>query len=466
MSGSVNIGGDPMDMSYRYKMPRLITKIEGRGNGIKTVLVNIQDVASALHCDAGYPTKFFGLELGAQSTYNEKTDKAIVNGAHSSTDLAVLLDKFIKIFILCPKCHLPELTMAVKKSAIKISCAACGNNQALNTVHKLATYIQKNPPSKSGSAGLNATTADDKDKDKDSKDKKEEKKKKKKEKKDTDDKSASPKEKDDSKVSKLDKTEAQENSDSGEDSPKEKKKVKKTKKDDDDSDADSDDDEEEKEKKVKPNANSVLNSDWSVDTSKEAQRAREEEELNQMKSANETIQKAVAAILKDTKEGKSTEANPSAVLKVFIASGKRTPDDIQGEVKRIMLARGLDDLQARKVVLEAVLDATSANTITDQLKANALVLKRFATDKSTTKMMLTCLEAFIGNSQSNKLIVRAPHILQRLYEDDVLDEESIVSWYESPPESSWNVSKEAAAKIRVKAKPFIDWLQTAKEADD
>ena len=36
------------DPSYRYKMPRLITKVEGKGNGIKTNLVNLIEAAKAL----------------------------------------------------------------------------------------------------------------------------------------------------------------------------------------------------------------------------------------------------------------------------------------------------------------------------------------------------------------------------------------------------------------------------------
>ena len=69
-----NIGASNRDDAfYRYKMPRMITKIEGRGNGIKTNIVNMVDIAKALARPASYTTKYFGCELGAQSKFDEKT---------------------------------------------------------------------------------------------------------------------------------------------------------------------------------------------------------------------------------------------------------------------------------------------------------------------------------------------------------------------------------------------------------
>ena len=33
---------------FRYKMPRLVAKVEGKGNGVKTVIPNMVDIAKSL----------------------------------------------------------------------------------------------------------------------------------------------------------------------------------------------------------------------------------------------------------------------------------------------------------------------------------------------------------------------------------------------------------------------------------
>ncbi len=103
-------------------MPKLLAKVEGTGNGIKTVVVNASAVAKALNrpttcknkidllfkkCPLFWlldVTKFFGCELGAQVQTNAKVDRYIVNGAHDCEKLQILLDGFIKRFVLGTNC--------------------------------------------------------------------------------------------------------------------------------------------------------------------------------------------------------------------------------------------------------------------------------------------------------------------------------------------------------------------------
>lgn len=96
---ALNVNRNVQDSFYRYKMPpiiakvillrdnseklarnnkRLVIKVEGKGNGIKTVIVNMVDVARALLRPPTYVTKYFGCELGAQTQFDIKVWKSTV----------------------------------------------------------------------------------------------------------------------------------------------------------------------------------------------------------------------------------------------------------------------------------------------------------------------------------------------------------------------------------------------------
>lgn len=145
---ALNVNRNVQDAFYRYKMPRLQAKVEGKGNGIKTVLVNMVDVAQALARPPTYVTKYFGCELGAQTQYDIKNERYIVNGNHDAAKLQDMLDGFIKKYVLCEQCLNPETVLKVKKNMIGASCKACGHIYTMDMRHKLTTFIIKNPPEK------------------------------------------------------------------------------------------------------------------------------------------------------------------------------------------------------------------------------------------------------------------------------------------------------------------------------
>ncbi|KAL0485306.1 translation initiation factor 5 [Acrasis kona] len=143
----VNIPTDVQDAHYRYKMERMNLKVEGRGNGIKTVVTNMSNVAAHLKVPVSYPTKYFGLELGAQSKFDKSNDRAIINGQFDYPQFETLLNNFIKKFVCCYRCHLPECSMTIDKHEnIKLTCSACGHISTVPPAEKMATFIIKHPP--------------------------------------------------------------------------------------------------------------------------------------------------------------------------------------------------------------------------------------------------------------------------------------------------------------------------------
>src|SRR5271170_7110284 len=145
---TVNIRQDVSDPFYRYKMERLQSKIEGKGNGIKTVVANLSSVSQSLARPPAYVIKYFGFELGAQTNTNPADDRWIINGAHEASKLQDHLDGFINKFVLCKSCKNPETDINVKDGRILLDCKACGQRTAVDLRQKLSGFILKNEEKK------------------------------------------------------------------------------------------------------------------------------------------------------------------------------------------------------------------------------------------------------------------------------------------------------------------------------
>jgi len=146
----VNIPRSIVDQYYRYKMPELEAKVESRGNGIKTVIVNLADIAKALARPTTYPVRYIGYTLGALVDINESANRYIVNGKHSEEDLAVLLDGFIDKYVICKSCGNPETILSVSKdqTTLRLKCKACGGITKVDAMDQIGKFIAKNPPPK------------------------------------------------------------------------------------------------------------------------------------------------------------------------------------------------------------------------------------------------------------------------------------------------------------------------------
>ncbi|KAL8188971.1 hypothetical protein R6Q57_029491 [Mikania cordata] len=426
-----NIGASNSDDAfYRYKMPKMITKIEGRGNGIKTNIVNMVDVAKALARPASYTTKYFGCELGAQSKFDEKTGVSLVNGSHDTAKLAGLLENFIKKYVQCYGCGNPETEILITKTQmIQLKCAACGFVSDVDMRDKLTSFILKNPPEQK----------------KNSKDKKA--------------------------MRRAEKERLKE----GEAADKVQKKqtkdtVKKTSKDKTSSKKKGNASDEDH---VSPTASQTGDKEngsgeedddgiqWQTDTSAEAARQRIQEQLSSV-TADMVMLSTEEPVKKTSKACPAVEENSIGSMKTKTLADVAKEYLKKGVGPKEMLASLPGSPQENaNAVYEALLDGVEKGFAKHMLKKkNYLAAVVGEGEEDSQLLLLRAVEDFCGKSNPTA-VKEVPLVLKALYDADILEEEYIVKWYEEGL-SGGNKS----SLIWKNAKPFVEWLQSAESESE
>lgn len=143
----INISNGSNDPFYRYKMPRIQVKHEGKGNGVKTVLKNLREIGKSLKRDANDLLQYIAAELSVCSLLRK--DDFIVNGTFKEETIQEIINRFITSHVLCDVCENPETTLAIKGTVHKREkdpiiykmCAACGKNSEVKK-HKINKRIK------------------------------------------------------------------------------------------------------------------------------------------------------------------------------------------------------------------------------------------------------------------------------------------------------------------------------------
>ncbi|KAL8223882.1 hypothetical protein R6Q57_019357 [Mikania cordata] len=422
-----NIGASNSDDAfYRYKMPKMITKIEGRGNGIKTNIVNMVDVAKALARPASYTTKFFGCELGAQSKFDEKTGVSLVNGSHDTAKLAGLLENFIKKYVQCYGCGNPETEILITKTQmVQLKCAACGFVSDVDMRDKLTSFILKNPPEQKNSKDKKAMRRAEKERlkegelaDKVQKKTKEVKKSK-------------------AKTSTNKKGNA---SDEDHGSPTVSQAGDK------DNDSGEEDDD---------------NVQWQTDTSAEAARQRIQEQLSTvtadmvMLSTEEPVKKVVK---KDSPAVEDNNGNMNK--KSLVDMAKENLKKGVGPKEMMSSMSGLPQ-ENMCAVYEALLDGAEKGFAKQLLKKKNYLAALIEGEDDSQLLLLQAIEDFCGKSNPNA-VKEVALVLKALYDVDILEEEFVVKWYEEGTSGG----NKSSSLIWKNAKPFVDWLQSAESESE
>ncbi|KAL3640407.1 Eukaryotic translation initiation factor 5A-1 [Castilleja foliolosa] len=434
-----NIGASNSDDAfYRYKMPRMITKIEGRGNGIKTNVVNMVDIAKALARPPSYTTKYFGCELGAQSKFDEKTGTSLVNGSHDTSKLASLLENFIKKYVQCYGCGNPETEVLITKNQmVQLKCAACGFLSDVDMRDKLTSFILKNPPeAKKGSKDKKAMRRAEKERLKEGEAADEVQKKLKK---DVKNKGSS---KDG--LSKAKKKAG--SSDEEHNSPPRRQAVEKVEDDEDDDD----------------------DIEWQTDTSLEAAKKSIQEQLT-------AVTADMVMLTTDEKEKKPKAADrvhnsPKAENGKTKTNHEILVEEIKENIKKGIKAsefplflQSLSLGSAQEVMTalyEALVDGVEKGFAKEIIKKKGYLAAAATQYEESELLLLRAIEEFSKKANTNA-VKEIALVLKVLYDGDVLEEENIVQWYE---EGVAGNNKDSS--VWKNTKPFVEWLQSAESESE
>jgi translation initiation factor 5 len=403
---TINVRRDVTDPFYRYKMERLQSKIEGKGNGIKSVIVNLSSVAHSLSRDPAYVVKFFGFELGAQVTANPTDDRYIINGAHDAGKLQGYLDTFISKFVLCKKCKNPETDLIVQKDGtILRDCKACGQRTDVDARHKLSSFITKNPPKREKKARVSKKSGK--------------------------------------------KNGDAENGNSPKDSGSEDMNG--------EADGGSDDEltrriqAEAKELPTNGDGVEAKDDDWAVDMSEEAIKARAQSLPDDLKRS---------LVIEGDDEAAGGD-NPFDQLGSWIVAQKAENNGEVDDVEIYKKAQALGiELNHRtlQVLAQTLFDENIIKK--NQVKVHAGLLKKMITSERHEKAFLGGTERFVGNDHP-ELISAIPTLLMAYYENDLASEDTITKW--GSRASQKYVDVQTSKKVRKAAAPFLTWLQEADE---
>jgi len=360
----VNIPRSVKDPHYRYSMPAIESKVEGSGNGIKTKIPNLLDIAKDLHREAADILKMFGFELGAVTIKNDEANSYIVNGKFSANELAEVLDTFIDKFVLCGSCRNPETFIVPSKGQVKLRCISCGNETLCDAKNKLTDFILKDAQRRKLKAKQEAAGAA----------------------------GAGGKKK----GGKSKKTGAAGEADEGEDD----------------------------------------NTEWSVDVSSAAVKARRKVALGSAAESTEAVPKAATG-------------NPEEEFKKYMAeSGAVDPERLRQLRDALRLSPG-------ELAQRVCTHLFTENIMKEIIPASARWAPFFAENrKAQDELCAVVVE--LALTKEDKLLSSLATIFKGLYDKDFVGEASFLQWYDSVDETDQRL-----LKAKLKLAPFASWLREA-----
>jgi len=104
----------------RFDVPKANVSIEGN----KTVWKNFNEVIDYIKRDPKHMLKFMGKDMGA--AWRFEGNRLVFVGKFSQSLINTKLEKYVKLYVLCPVCEKPETQLDKVDRIVVMKCMACG----------------------------------------------------------------------------------------------------------------------------------------------------------------------------------------------------------------------------------------------------------------------------------------------------------------------------------------------------
>ena len=111
------------EISERFEIP----KVKGHHEGTRTILTNFLQLSATLRRAPEHLMKFLNKERASSSEISG--ERLIMSRKLSSKEINEKIERYVKKFVLCPKCKKPDTELISEKGKVTMRCLACGERR-------------------------------------------------------------------------------------------------------------------------------------------------------------------------------------------------------------------------------------------------------------------------------------------------------------------------------------------------
>lgn len=106
----------------RFTHPKPVIVIEGK----QTHIANFKEIADYLNRDQKLLARYLSKELGSPYFLTEDGRKLILSRRINKRQVENRIERFVKIYVICPHCGRPDTVIEKMKKTWVLRCLACG----------------------------------------------------------------------------------------------------------------------------------------------------------------------------------------------------------------------------------------------------------------------------------------------------------------------------------------------------